>query len=646
MIARLLNAGVAARFVSVGIINTLFGYAIMLAGLAAGLGDIAANAAGYVLGFGFSYLMHYRFTYRQNGHGRSPLLYLLAVAASYLVNLAIVLIGRDGLGLVENPLVHLAAICGYAVALYCLSTAFAFRTESTAPARSLSTFWPELATGLVWLGALALSGLISVQMDVSWQLWIGRHMNAGVPLYDWIMEANPPLWFWMAQPVSALAARFALRPEHVDVIFVLLQIGVALALVAVLVRDWPARHRAVLLAGMAGAMLLVMINDFAQREHQALIGILPYAVLTARRGEGRSVPWPLALAVGVLAAPMIALKHYFALLPIGLELWLLVQRRGWRHIPRPETLCLGLGAICYGAAIAVFTPAYLSDLVPMLSATYGELNDQNGMRMVYNRLVLLLVPSAFFFWHYRATLSRVTQAMLIVAAGFSVAFFLQGKGWDYHQSPAIAALFVAVVLQIGIRVGQEARIDWKGKVMAGLIMVVALALPLAKGPYKNSYEAQVSAFLEPVAPGSSVVPMLTHPSFVWPMVLDRNYRLVSRYYHYWMLPAIARPLMRGETLDARRQGILDRVRRETVEDFLCNPPDALIVDTRSVDDQAFDLPGLFAENPAFAAIFAAYAKTGTLGRLELYQRQRSLPPAQADMPCMPIGAGREPPAMP
>lgn len=65
--------------------------------------------------------------------------------------------------------------------------------------------WPEWLAFLCWLGACFAVIGIGVWHDIAWQLWIARHLNAGVGLYSWIMEVNPPLWFWMARSIDWLA---------------------------------------------------------------------------------------------------------------------------------------------------------------------------------------------------------------------------------------------------------------------------------------------------------------------------------------------------------------------------------------------------------------------------------------------------------
>lgn len=642
MFARLFDAALATRFLTVGLINTAFGYAIILAGLAAGLGDIAANSLGHLLGFGFSYFMHHRFTYRQSGHGRSPLLYLGSVLVAFAVNLGIVAIGSQVLGLVGNPFVHLAAIGGYAVTLYCLGTIFAFRDqgEPEGTRREIGHYWPELAAAATWLlGGVAMAAVV-LPPDVSWQLWIGRHLNAGVPLYDWIMETNPPLWYWMAQPISLIAEALRLSPNHVLIAAVWLLMGLSLALSAVLVRDWPERMRAVVLGAIIAGFVVLGLSEFGQREHELLIAIIPYAILTARRAEGAKVHWLLALAVGVLATPMVALKHYFVLLPLGLEIWLTWRRRSFRPI-RPETLCLAVGAVAYVGAILIFTPSYLTDMVPVLSVAYGDFR-MLPVLMVLNHITLALVVCGFYFWHFRKDLPLVTQAMLVVCAAFTASFYLQSKGFAYHVDPVIAGLTITMVSHVLLRQKETPKPDRSVRLFTAGIFIVLLAPVLSNGPYRSINEDVVTEFLYRLGPGVGVASLSTRPALLWPMIGSEEVRLPLRYYHYWMLNAVAAAEDRGEALHPRLAAFTDVVRQQTVEDMLCNPPEVILEDTASVG-VPFDMLGFFKRSPEFAALFEAhYSHSFSLPPFEVYRKVADLPPPTG-LNCMTIGVGLQTP---
>ena len=483
--------------------------------------------------------------------------------------------------------------------------------------------WPEGLALLCWLGAcLAVIG-IGVWHDITWQLWIARHLNAGVALYSGIMEVNPPLWFWMAQPVDLLAGQTGLPALRLLLGAVLLLIGVSLALAARLSAGSSPRQRAVLYCGMLLASVLITTGDFAQREHLTLVAAIPYALLIARRAAGQKVSWQLALATALLATPMFALKHYFALIPVMLECWLIWrQRRQWRPL-RVETVTLVLGALAYAAAIAVFTPQYLTDMVPGLRLAYGDLR-MSARVFLLNPMTLLLAASLFYFWHFRRELQPAVQAMLLVAAAFLIAYLLQAKGWTYQFTPIMAALFLAQLLHLAQRPPQP-RLRRAEAATALLVAGLALWSPLALGPYRNAFAPIHERLLAEVRPGMTAVMLTTKAGRMWPMVDDAGLKWPSRYYHFWMMQAAANRLATGQPLDGALGDYLARVRLDTVADFTCNPPDFLIDDGVAVDNVDFDMLDFFRAEPRFEALMTSYAVDQQLGPFTVYRRIAPLP---------------------
>lgn len=121
---------VLARFLSVGVVNTVLGLAVIVAGLRLGLNDYAANAIGYAVGFACSYLLNRSYTFGATGTPHSAQLprFAVAVAVSYGLNLAVIraghLLGFDG-----RIVLQLAAITVYTACFYVLSRLFVFRRE-------------------------------------------------------------------------------------------------------------------------------------------------------------------------------------------------------------------------------------------------------------------------------------------------------------------------------------------------------------------------------------------------------------------------------------------------------------------------------------------------------------------------------------
>ncbi|MFD1980301.1 GtrA family protein [Mesorhizobium kowhaii] len=115
------------RFGAVGLLNTALGYAVILAGLALGLGDILANATGYAAGLVLGFFLNRQWTFTSaDGFRPGTLLrYGGVFLLAYSINLAVVIAGRSA-GFTESPLVHLAGICVYSGVFYLGSAHFVF----------------------------------------------------------------------------------------------------------------------------------------------------------------------------------------------------------------------------------------------------------------------------------------------------------------------------------------------------------------------------------------------------------------------------------------------------------------------------------------------------------------------------------------
>ena len=92
--------GRLARFLLVGMGNTLVSLAIIAALLASGTGPFTANAAGFACGFAMSFVLNRRFTFGMRGRARlfEVLPFAACMAAAYIVNLAVLGLFVDGLG--------------------------------------------------------------------------------------------------------------------------------------------------------------------------------------------------------------------------------------------------------------------------------------------------------------------------------------------------------------------------------------------------------------------------------------------------------------------------------------------------------------------------------------------------------------------
>ncbi len=476
-------------------------------------------------------------------------------------------------------------------------------------------------TAVTTVIAILLLG-VPICADVSWQLWIAHHIRTGARLYVDIVEVNPPLWFWMAIPVDAVAGVLGIEPGRILLPTLALATIASLAATERLIRHVPAGRRTALLVYAALALLILPTWMTGQREQIVLIASLPYIALAAARREARTVsPW-LAIGIGAAAALGFALKHYFLIVPLLLELWLIWARgRDWRAL-RPETALVLLVGVAYAVAIAVVTPDFVTAMIPLLRLSYGTTGIKSITDLLEPVQYIWIGSLAVVAIHHRS-LGRATPftvALLIATAGFGAAWAIQHKGWPYQAiatSGCLAIALAALLAETGRRptpllpamLIAPILFGWHGDVSADSFYRMALA-PLA---------AETRA-------GDTVGIISTSPGVSWPLISEKRLRSPSRYYGYWMLDSVVRNERHGH--DPRvaafgRAAVLD-----TVIDYRCMPP-SRIVFSHWPTGTAFDIHAFFLREPAFRAMMTHYRRERWSHGMDVFRQVSPLPPMPA-----------------
>lgn len=480
----------------------------------------------------------------------------------------------------------------------------------------IETQWPELAAGVALLMACALVARAPLSHDIAWHLWIGRQIGHGAGLYTDVVELNPPLWFWLAVPIVRLAHLAGVSAFAGLLAFFVTATALSGGLLAVLVREQPRPQRAAMYGVFGLVSLGLVLREFGQREQYVLLAAVPYAVLIARRATGRPVSRQLAVCVTTFAATGFALKPHFIAVPLLLEAWLFLSARpNWRAW-RPEWCVLSLGAIGYAAAVLALTPAYLAATVPMTRLTYGAYDMPIG-ELLESELAWpagLTLIGVLVLGRLR---SRIAAAALVAAAAFVLGFAVQAKGWFYHGIPATGLLLFAIAAEVSA-------VRWSAlgvREKAGMALLGwAFCLPILNSAvlgydvYHNRFRAEVTALTADLPPGASVMAFSSRATFIWPMVEERHLLWPSRYYTFWMLPAIVRDRMTGHPTPELAR-LARTVQGETLQDMRCNPPARILVHDAMRDERdrtlfrqpGFDYLDFFREDPGIAEMLTHYA---------------------------------------
>jgi putative flippase GtrA len=656
------------RFGIVGVANTVTGLAVIFAALALGLGDVPANMLGYAAGLAQGFVLNRRWTFQRDVRQvrREVLRYVLAFAPAYAINVLIVA-GLVSAGVVANPLTHVLGIVAYTIVFYLLCAHFVFKparptgdvlsrvenagrtavpTGGTSRPRLSDLFeyrWSaELLAALALAAAYTLLRDMRITHDVVWQFWIARQMLHGAGLYTDILEINPPMWFWSAMPLEALAEFAGLPSRRIAIAAIFVLVAISVWLLARLFAEERPERRAALLLLACVALIVVPLSDFGQREHLALIGALPYDALIARRVEGRPTSIMLAALTGLIAAYGFSLKHYFVAVPALLEFWLAMRGRLPWSPARPETIVLGVFAALYGAAMWLAAPGFFANVLPMVDLAY------DGYAFPFiKQATMLWVPLWVIGALAVARVGRVAPPVVMASAlamlGFVLSYFAQQKGWRYHALSASGCLTFAAGLAIVLR--RDTRWRWIWHPELPLACVLPVALGLIGGPYANPYEAEIGRILASVPRGASVAMFSVNATLIWPMIDDASLTWPLRHFTFWMIPAIARAeAQAGPAGVSPRMAELERgIQRDTAEDLWCRPPQLIVVDdtrySTSMSGTNFNILDFFGRDPAIGDLMKHYRRTGVVDRFTIYSRTEELA-TPAGMKCRPVVASR------
>lgn len=596
------------RFAITGVGNTVVGFAVLLLALKLGFSDIAANLTGFAAGLTLGFVANRQWTFAVEGRVSlgEIVRYLTGFALAWSLNLAVVMAGIRA-GYAGSPLIHLAGIVTYSLAFFFISRSFVFAPR------------PETSARQDWLGeaiVVPLTALLMLVMrhlplthDVIWQLWIARQMLGGVELYSQINEINPPLWFWMAMPLHRIASALALPAPTILVWFILLLALASALLVGRIGRFASPRERAFAMTATLVIGLFTSLYDFGQREQILLIGAIPYALLIAARIRDVRPPALLAAAIGLLAAPGFALKHYFVLAPLGLEVLLLWHlRRAWRPL-RPETLVLAFLGGAYALAVFALAPAFLTVIVPMVKAAYFGFETPVWMWFdePIQALWLLIVLAFVAAGAHRQFRARPEfQVFALAALAFLAAYFLQRKGWQYHAVP-VSGMLLMLLASLGFAHGQRLA-DLKARPLVCLVIALYLSFSFLERPYDNEREPFVGRYIDQAPAGSAVLIMASNPMWGWPAVEHRHRVWASRYGALWMLPAFGRA--RTDHTETPALLALEKtVRQENYVDMICAAPGLILIEnnepnflTRPIN---FDTLAFFSQDKPFRDYLAA-----------------------------------------
>ncbi len=452
--------------------------------------------------------------------------------------------------------------------------------------------------------------------DVSWLLDCARRLLDGGRFYVDFFEINPPASILLYVPAAALARWLPIGGA--DAVRLLVGMGFAASLwlsAAVLhagalveVRQRPA------LAALATAALLALpMNAFGEREHIAVLASTPFLACCAARATGSRPALPAALLAGVGAGLAIVIKPMFGLAFAGPVIAVLAGR-SWRDaLGAVEAWTAAAVAGAYAVGVMILVPAFATTILPVGLDVYLPVRRPLAELLASPGFVLwLLLSAAVPLGGVRGAAGRMTVILWTASAGFEAAALMQGKNFPYQTLPALALalLGAALPLTLGIAPPIARR--------AGLAAVLGIALVGGMVFLTDTYDPRrwspgLAEAMVAIRPHPRVMAISAELALGHPFVEDLGGTWVGREPATW-ISAYAYELSGGPRHTGRLAPYVAAEQRVTAEDIRREGPDVILI-----DDTGW--MAWIAADPALAAAFADYVRTGTYDTVALWARR-------------------------
>ncbi len=459
--------------------------------------------------------------------------------------------------------------------------------------------------------------------DTAWFLYVAQGLLDGGELYRDFVEVNPPLAVWLTVPVVMLSRATGLAP--IEALYGAFFVLTAMSLLLVrryfaMIRDVPDWAKRLVLILLGAAFLFIPGPSFGQREHLLALWFMPWVLLRAARTQGAQTSLAESVFVGLLGAAAICLKPHAILAPLALEALVLLRSRNLRTVFAPENLAAVIFAVAYGAAIVIWCPLFLAEMVQFGVAAYVPYYGfdvavilQRGVRPALTLvLALVLLRTA------RGPMRELSGLAFAAAAGFLAAYFLQAKGFYYQIMPAQIFAAAGGIFALAGILGRDSTGEARKSPLVPAIIATAIALlSFSSQAYVGSAFNQAITQYRPGAKSFFIASTNVFNGF--PLAVRENLIWGSRFPTLWLAPYVADRWHDGPL---PTDPIIAYALETVVTDLKKFHPDVVFINQSTTQDYimsgTFDYLKFMGQDPRFEAIWSTYELRGKAGKFAVY----------------------------
>jgi hypothetical protein len=289
--------------------------------------------------------------------------------------------------------------------------------------------------------------------DSALMLHMAGLMLKGQTYGHYIFEENPPLIFYLHMPPIIISKMTGIKIVYCFPLYVI-TLTLLSAVCSQHLFNKLFKHNGWLVYLMSCALVFILLflpsNAFGQREHFLLVLTIPYILLAACRLENITINKSFSILVGIMAGIGFAIKPFFLLTLLFIELLFVCRLKsllGWLRI---ESVIAFLFILFYGFAVILFFPAYWHIVLPLWMPFWSSTAQSWWLLLTYPYFLFCCVTLGFFCMTQKNEPNATIKVVFSLAViGYLISFLIPRLVWYYHILPAFSISFLYFVLIFG-----------------------------------------------------------------------------------------------------------------------------------------------------------------------------------------------------
>ena len=314
----------------------------------------------------------------------------------------------------------------------------------------------------LYIAGWVLQSTILFSWDNSALLHETQQLLSGGTYVNNFFEPNAPMILYLYIPPVLVAKMLSLSIIFIFRAYIFLLIFLSVWLCRLLGKKiFPHQNEIIsnlFFLALLFAILILPIYEFGQREHIFLIFSLPYMLATTVRLENEKINTYIAILIGFLAGVGFAIKPFFMLTPILLELYVAISKRTLSMWLRPETLTLFIVLLTYTLVALNLHPDYFNTIIPYTMRLY-----YNGIAQPWQTIIFfpvsifsyLAIVFYFIQYHVFNLLKNFTSVLCVSLISFFLIFISQRTIFYYHFLPLLSLTFLMNTLLFGLVISKQ-----------------------------------------------------------------------------------------------------------------------------------------------------------------------------------------------